>query len=127
MADTRPRRCKRNPAWNREQGRQHVEAQAESGLSVQDYCFAHGLPVHTFHNWRRRLKQKTQDPDGGDIESRVPAKPVFAEVLVVSPECLSPASVVEVVLRGERRLRVELDLDEETLRRLVALLESLPC
>lgn len=127
MVDIRPRRCKRSPAWTREQGCQHVEAQAESGLTVQDYCFAHGLPVHTFHNWRRRLKKTTPVPDGRAIESRVPAKPVFAEVLVVLPECLSPASVVEVVLRGERRLRVEPGFDEETLRRLVGLLESLPC
>ena len=27
-------------------------AQAESGLSVQDYCFAYGLNVHTFHHCR---------------------------------------------------------------------------
>lgn len=61
MADIRPRRCKRSPAWHREQGRQHLKAQAESDLSVQDYCFAHGLKTQTFHNWRRRVKRETQD------------------------------------------------------------------
>ena len=58
MAGTRPRRCKRSQAWNRECGRQHLEAQAESGLSVHDYCFAYGLEVHTFYNWRRRLNRE---------------------------------------------------------------------
>jgi transposase-like protein len=96
-------------------------------LTITDYCFAHGLKTHTFHNWRRRLKQETQGTDEGDIESREPTKPVFAEVLVVSRECLSPPSVVEVVLQGGRRLRVGSGFDEETLRRLVVLLESLPC
>jgi len=127
MGRSRARRCKRSRAWNREQGREHLRAQAESGLTVQDYCFAHGLQPHTFHNWRRRLKRETQGRDGGGIESRVPSKSVFAEVLVVSPECLSGASVVEVVLRGERRLRVGPGFDEGALRRLVAVLESLPC
>jgi len=118
---------KRNPAWNREQGRQHLEAQAESGLTIQDYCFAYGVPVHTFHNWRRRLQRETQGAHVGCIEARVPSKPVFAEVHVVSSERPSPPSLVEVVLRGGHRFRVGPDFDEGALRRLVALLESLPC
>ena len=107
MADTRPRRCKRSPVWNREQGRQHVQAQAESSLTIQDYCFAHGLNVHTFHNWRRRLKRGTPGPDGGGIESSVPAKPAFVEVLLDSLEPREGPSAIEVVLQGTRRLRVE--------------------
>jgi hypothetical protein len=35
--------------------------------------------------------------------------------------------VAEVVLRGGRRLEVGADSDEGALRRLAALLESLPC
>lgn len=57
MASTRPRRCKRNVAWNREWARQHLEEYARSGLSVQNFCFAYGLTVHTFNGWRRRLNR----------------------------------------------------------------------
>lgn len=131
------RRCKRSSAWNREWARQHVEAQAESGLSVQDFCFAYGVEVRTFYGWRRRLKAKRPSPPGEDAASRLPLQQLFAEVPVYSPEpvsaeCVSlepvsAASVVEVVVRGGRRLEVGADFDEEELRRLVALLESLPC
>jgi transposase-like protein len=127
MAGTRARRCKRSPAWNRGWGRQHLEAQAESGLSVHDYCFAYGLEAHTFYNWRRRLNRERPTPTGKDDASRLPAQLVFAEVVLVSPAPVSSESVVEVVLRCGRRLQVGADFDEGALRRLVGLLESLPC
>ena len=127
MAVTRGRRCKRSSAWNREWARQHVEAQAESGLSVQDFCFAYGLPVYTFYGWRRRLNAKRPSPPGEDAASRLPLQQLFVEVAVFSPAPLSSESVADVVLRGGRRLEVGADFDEGALRRLVALLESLPC
>jgi transposase-like protein len=113
--------------WTREQGRQHVQAQAESGLSVQDYCFAYGLNMHTFHHWRRRVKRETEGTSGGNLESTVPGGPAFVEVLLGSFEPREEPSVVEVILQGGRRLRVAAGFDEETFRRLVAVLESLPC
>ena len=127
MARIRGRRCKRGSAWNREWARQHVEAQAESGLSVQDFCFAYGLPVYTFYGWRRRLNAKRPSPPGEDAASRLPLQHLFVEVAVFSPAPLSSESMGEVVARGERRLQVDADFDEEELRRLVVLLESLPC
>jgi hypothetical protein len=137
MARPRGRRCKRSSAWNREWARQHVEAQATSGLSVQDFCFAYSVAVHTFYGWRRRLKAKHPSPPGEGAASRLPLQQLFAEVPVyfpepvcaecVSPEPVSSASVVEVVLQGGRRLEVGADFDKVELRRLVALLESLPC
>jgi len=137
MAGRRPRCCKCSLAWNREWARQHVEAQAESGLSVQDFCFAYGLPVRTFYTWRRRLNAKRPACPGKDTISWLAVHPLVAEVAVLSPgpvsgECVSPElvsseSVAEVVLRGGRRLEVGADFDAEALRRLVALLESLPC
>ena len=127
MARIRGRRCKRSSAWNREWARQHVEAQAESGLSVEDFCFAYGVSVHTFYGWRRRLKAKRPSPPGEDAASRLPLQQLFAEVAVLSPEPVPSESMAEVVVRGGRRLQVGADFDEEELRRLVALLESLPC
>jgi transposase-like protein len=115
----------------------HVEAQAESGLSVQDFCFAYGLPVRSFYPWRRRLNAKRPASPGEDTISWLAVHPLFAEVAVLSPELVSGAcvsaesvsseSVAEVVLRGGRRLQGGADFDEAELRRLVALLESLPC
>ena len=127
MADSGARGCRRSPAWTREQGRRHLQAQAESGLTVRDYCFAHGLKTHTFHNWRRRLTQESEGSRSEDLESSVPGGPAFVEVFVGSLQPRETPSVVEVVLQGGRRLRVGPGFDEKTLRRLVTLLESLPC
>ena len=33
----------------------HIEAQAESGLSVSAYCEAHHLSPSTFYYWRKKL------------------------------------------------------------------------
>ena len=59
MADMRPRRLKRSPVWNREERRKHVESQAASGLSVQDYCLAHALSIRAFCN-RVRMEARLQ-------------------------------------------------------------------
>jgi hypothetical protein len=50
---------------------------------------------------------------------------LFAEVAVPSPSV--EASTIEVVLAGERRIRVAPGFDEETLRRVVAALEGAAC
>ena len=74
MADTRSRRCRRSWGWKSEWGREHLEAQAESGLTIQDYCVANGLPVHTFHSWRRRLNLEASDASKGKEGLSVHAK-----------------------------------------------------
>ena len=141
MADTRPRRCKRSPAWNREERRKHVEDQAASGLCVQDYCFAHGLSVRAFYSWRRHHAAAPDDVPATPVEWRPLPQPAFAEVVADSSEpsqavaemveeASEPSQAgaeVEVVLRSGHRLRVGPDFHEVSLRRLVALLESLPC
>ena len=127
MAETRPRRCKRSPAWNRQERRQHVEDQAASGLSVQDYCFAHGLSVNAFQGWRGRFAVEPRDLDVAPVESRPLPLPAFAEVVKDCPDPPPAVAEVEIVLRCGHRLRVGPDFHEEALCRLVLLLESLPC
>src|SRR5512140_2573020 len=100
MARRQGRRCKRSSAWNREWARQHVEAQAASGLSVQDFCFAYGVSVDRFYGWRRRLKAKRPSPPGEDAASRLPLQELFAEVAVLPSESVCSDSMAELVLRG---------------------------
>jgi hypothetical protein len=125
--DGKARGCRRSRAWNRAQWRSHVTAQAGSGLTIEDYCVAHGLKRRTFHHWRRRFNVEEEACEGVGGEATGQCKPVFAEVLVNASELPQPKAVIEVVLRGERRLRVGVGCDEEALRRLVAVLESVPC
>lgn len=127
MADIKPRQCVRTHAWRREQWRGHVGAQPASGLTIEGYCVAHGLKRRTFHRWRRRFKREAQDSNGMGRESKVRCETAFAEVFVTAREAPRAESAIEVVLRGERRVWVAAGFEEETLRRLVAVLESLPC
>lgn len=127
MAGVSSRRCRRSHAWRREYWRGHVVAQTESGLVIEDYCIAHGLKRRNFHRWRRRFKEEMRGPDGAGRASTVLPEAAFAELLVAGQEGPDAASIIEVVLRGERRLRVAPGFEEETLQRLVTLLESLPC
>ena len=125
------RACKRSRAGRREQWRQRVAAQSGSGLSAAAYCREHGLGVNSFYRWRRIFEAEggSSASAGGIGDSPVSSEPRFAELRIVGTG-LAPggaASGVELVLSGERRLRLSPNFDVETLQRAVAALESLPC
>ena len=129
------RKCKRSRAWRRAWWRAHVDAWRDSGLSGAEYCRRHGLKPHRFYWWRGVFACEdgtpskwsgTESPDSTQSSTAVglpsPAS-VFTEIPIA---CLPSASCgVEVVLRGERRVRVEPGFDGETLVRVVQVLEEL--
>lgn len=91
--------------------REWVERQRSSGLSVPAFCARHGIAAPSLYAWRRRLA----------------AAPVFVEAEVVGASGPPPAGVVEVRLRGGRRLLVRRErFDRELLAEVVAVLEGLP-
>ena len=129
MTKVGSRPCKRSREWNRELARQHLQAQPESGLTVRAYCLAHDLKEWTFYNWRRRvlMEDRIAELEVVGAKPEVPSGPAFAEVVLARPSGLPESPFVEVVLSGERRVRVGVGFDEATFMRVVSLLESLPC
>ena len=117
MAVVGSRSFGRGRAEHRACWRERVEAQGSSGLSAAGYCREHGLARASFYRWRRIFSVEESDGRGA----------VFAELRVSAPSVSSEASGVEVVVSGERRIRVKPGFDEDTLRRAVAILESLSC
>lgn len=106
-----PRRdVEREAVW-----RQHMAACADSGLSAQAYCRLHGLSSGLFYYWRRVLRRR----DG------VSARAAFAEVGLAGSFSAVPA--LEVELAGGRRVVVRSGFDEDTLSRLISVLERVPC
>ena len=87
-----------------------VERQRSSGLSVAKFCARHGLAVPSLYAWRRRLA----------------AVPAFVEAKVAGASGTRSSGVIEVRLRGGRRLLVRREgFDRELLAEVVAALERL--
>jgi len=92
--------------------RRIVDGQRASGLSVAAFCRRHGIAAASLYAWRRRL--------GPAAGARV-----FVEAKVVDPSPAQAAGLIEVCLKGGRRLRVGGGFDARVLLELVTALEGL--
>ena len=102
------RKRKKHSGWRR-----HIKAQAGSDLSIAAYCRRHGLPEHGFYWWRRELARRDVQP------------PAFVPVTVAVQ---TPASTgegrIEIILPGDRRVRVVGPVDRQRLADVLAVLED---
>lgn len=122
------RRCKRSRAWNRARWREHVAACAQSGLTGAAYCREHGLNPKCFYRWRRIFSEPAEHAhDGLDAACVDEAPPLFTEVRVEAGFVGAPSGGVEVVVAGDRRVRVTPGFDAPTLAAVVRVLEGLSC
>ena len=101
----------------------HICSQLQSGQSGRDYCDEHGLRLKTFYRWRSRLKRKENVVDA-DVELTNLPSHNFAEVHLVCPEAAESDGAVEVIVNGNRRIRLFRGFDEETLLRAIIVIED---
>lgn len=95
-----------------------IELQAESGLSVRQFCRQEGLSAPSFYAWRRRLASRTAPP-----ACQEDTKPAFVPVEITASEGQAePALVVQ--LASGTKLRVHAGCPPELLRTTV---EALGC
>lgn len=97
--------------------RGHVEGWKGSGQTVAAYCRSHELSESGFHFWKGELNRRDE---GAGVSS--PA--AFVELRV--PEPAREASI-EIAVSGTRWVRVRPGFDEETLARVLAMLERTGC
>jgi hypothetical protein len=120
-----------------------IEEWKHSGLSVPEFCQQRGLSCGTMKGWiykpgLRRAIENTQHV--GRIPRREPterppasATPVefvpvrLAETTAPQASETTNATAIEVILGAGRRVIVERGFDPETLRQVVAALESDSC
>ena len=118
--------------WTTDQKRRLVWDGLNSGKPLARFARQHGIHPSVMHRW---LKELTRP-----ILTAGPATPpMFAAVRVAEPPLLpapeAPAPVptpapdtchgmIEIVLAGDRRIRVGSNVDAEALRRVVAVLDS---
>ncbi len=134
MPGDRRRDPKKEKFWRR-----MVFDQARSGLSIRAWCRQHDLHEHAFYWWRVRLARSGR---GRKARSRRPtpfaARPTplcsmgkqgqaFVPVQVSAPEVTGAADSIEIVLPGDRRIRVRGRVDRQALADVLAVLEATPC
>ncbi len=96
---------------------------ARSGMSVREFCRQRKLSVSHSHWWQRRL--------GKDVRKGLPRKPngdqSAASFALVSDDPEATDAGIELVLGDGRRLRIHRGVDGETLRAVLAAMDSDPC
>ena len=106
----------------------------QGGQSIRDFCAAHHLAEPTFYAWRRTIAQRDDQarrqrhPDRHDSN---PGQPDFVLLRLADPVALDPVAhtaTLEVVVAGQRLVRVPVGFDAATLRQLLDVLEETrPC
>ena len=92
--------------WREEDARKVLDHLESSGLSVREFAAKAKLSALRLHRWRTRLG------------AAGPAAPAFVEIKATS------GAMIEVVLRSGYVVRIPDGFDEDTFRRLAAVLEG---
>jgi hypothetical protein len=110
MALGKPRDPRKEQQWRR-----WIHQWQHSDLTVRAFCELHQLSQPSFYAWRRVLQQRDA--------AAAPFLPVrvVPDLPVVLPAATTP---FEIVLPGNRSLRVAPGFDAATLRQLLAVLQE---
>jgi hypothetical protein len=132
MVEQGKRPCRRSRAWHRARWRDHVRDWLSSGLVGAEYCRRHGLSARSLYRWRGVFAASGElGKEPGEAcaqgEPSRNARGSFAEVGVRGAMGWADEGRVEVVLAGNRRIRVEPGFDADTLGQVVRVLEGLGC
>ena len=105
-----------------------------SGISQKEFCRQRGIADRALNNWlykspyRERMARLLAIPAPGDADKETPRfvpVSVIATTPATAPHTGSPA--IEIVLENGLPIAVSPGFDQETLRRVVAVLEARPC
>jgi transposase len=108
--DPRKARC-----WRRQIERWH-----SSGMSISRFCRSSGFSESLFYYWRRTIAQRD-----GQVRER--GGGLFVPVRVTEDEPGSLPGGIEIVLAGDRRIRVNGRVDRQMLADVVAVVEGQAC
>ena len=91
---------------------------ARSGMSIREFCRQRRLKEGQFYWWQRKLKARRQE------RNQPASSGGAARFALVSEEGVSMPAGLELVLQDGRRLRISQGVQEETLRAVLAAMES---
>jgi hypothetical protein len=126
------KQSRRSAPQSLEQWRAHVESWQHSGLTQREFCLRHGFARSTFNRQvglvgkaQKTEAQLAQASSAGPSWLEVRLSAARVERVGESGEWLGEG--FEVVLGGRRRVRLGPQFDATGLRRLIEVLEGLPC
>ncbi len=96
---------------------------ARSGLSIREFCRRRKLTVSHFYWWQRRLGMDVRK----GLSRKQDGRPSPASFALVSNDPAATDAGIELVLGDGRRLRIHKGVDGETLRAVLAAMESDQC
>ena len=101
-----------------------------SGLTLREFGAQVGILPGTLGYWRHQIRRREAARRRRDDQRavvRAASALVPVQVISAGGAAIDRGGLVEVVLHGDRRLRVGPDFDAATLARVVETLERLPC
>ena len=96
-----------------------------SQLTVRQFCQRHQLSEASFYSWRRVLHERGLLDEPPQTANSPAEPPPFVKLTTLDDQ--RRASIVEVVLKQQRRLRLRPGFDADMVRQLVRLLEDPSC
>jgi hypothetical protein len=87
-------------------------------MSIREFCRQRRLQESQFYWWQRKLKMRRQKRSKPAVQDRA------ASFALVSEDGMDMPAGLELVLRDGRRLRISQGVQEETLRAVLAAMES---
>ena len=102
--------------------RELLAEQQESGLTIKDFCYNHGIAPATFYYWKKRLTQKPGRKNFIPLIVK-PSGIDLSKGSAYSEMSTGKEALLEVVFPNGTILRVKHDLDLVHLRALIHLYE----
>lgn len=96
--------------------RRLLRGQAQSGLSVRAWCDRHAVRVSAFYWWRTRLAQRDRA-----------AAPFVPVRVTAEPAAVASAGRIEIVLTGNRCVRLVGPVDRQALADVLTVLAAPTC
>ena len=113
----------RRRTWSDEEKLRILSEAEMQGVGLVGVARRHDLHPQQLYTWRRRFRQAAEAARSEKLVAFLPVEIGDPAGPPPPPKSRRRARAVEVTLVGGRRLRVDPDIDPETLRRLVQALE----
>jgi hypothetical protein len=110
--------------WREADARQVVKAWRSSGQALSQFAAARGLKAGRLSRWARRLGRRAVGRRGAGAAGARPLKLRFHPVELVGSATGLQRSLIEVVLRDGRRVRVPAGFASDDLERVLQVLEE---